>query len=177
MKRKRIIKVALIVMGLVLLWNHLPYYYNNDKAVDFITGHAETKSKCSCAGYVMRGLWHGGCPVSLFVLPAYGYGKILPQMGFQEVTSENYTPQRGDISVLPQNSSHVFGHIAVYNGKQWVSDFKQNNMLCSKAYRASGQYRIFRIGDGWHWKHVWTSPVDWYGWIQAGIKGWRKIRL
>ena len=116
-------------------------------------------------------------PISLFVLPAYGYGKILPQMGFQEVTSENYTPQRGDISVLPQNSSHVFGHIAVYNGKQWVSDFKQNNMLCSKAYRASGQYRIFRIGDGWHWKHVWTSPVDWYGWIQAGIKGWRKIRL
>ncbi len=96
-------------MALVLLWNHLPYYYNNDKAVDFITSHAETKSKCSCAYYVIRGLWHGGCPVSLLVLPAYGYSNILPQMGFKEVSSENYTPQRGDISVLPQNSNHVSG--------------------------------------------------------------------
>ena len=177
MKRKRIYKYTLIIIALVLVWNHLPYYYNNDKAVDFITSHAETKSKCSCAGYVMRGLWHGGCPVSILVLPAYGYSKILPQMGFHEVSSENYSPQKGDISVLPQNSNHVFGHIAVYNGKQWVSDFKQNNLLCSKAYRANGQYQIFRIEDGGHWKHVWTSPVDWYEWIQAAIKGWKKIKL
>ena len=73
MRRKRFLKLLLIIMALVLIWNHLPYYYNNDKAVDFITSHAETKSKCSCAGYVMRGLWHGGCPVSILVLPAYGY--------------------------------------------------------------------------------------------------------
>ena len=81
---------------------------------------------------VVRGLWHGVCPVSQAVLPAYGYAKILPQMGFEDVPKEGYTPRKGDISVVPKNSNHVFGHIAVYNGQQWVSDFKQNTMLCSK---------------------------------------------
>ena len=40
MRRKRFLKLLLIIMALVLIWNHLPYYYNNDKAVDFITSHA-----------------------------------------------------------------------------------------------------------------------------------------
>lgn len=75
-------KVALIVVAIGLIWNYLPYYYNNDKAVDFITSHAETKSKCSCAGYVMRGM----CPLGL--LPAYAYSKTLPQMGFQEISTK-----------------------------------------------------------------------------------------
>jgi hypothetical protein len=175
MMSKIVLKVFLFIIVLVLLWNHLPYFYSNDKAVDYISRHAETKSKGSCAGYVMRGFWHGGCPVGL--VPAYGYGKILPLMGFQEVQTKDYTPRKGDVSVLPQNNSHVFGHIAVYNGKQWVSDFRQNNMLCSKAYRDNGKFQIFRITDGWHWKHVWTSPVDWYGWIETAIKGWKNIKF
>ncbi len=176
MKRK-LLKVMLAAVGLLIVWNHIPYYYNNEKTVDYITNHAGTKSKCCCAGYVMRGLWHGGCPVSLAVLPAYGYAKTLPQMGFEEIPKEGYIPRKGDISVLPKNSNHVFGHIAVYNGTQWVSDFKQNSMLCSKTYRAIGEYQIFRATDGWHWKHVWTTPVDWYGWVEAAIKGWKQIKL
>lgn len=79
--------------------------------------------------------------------------------------------------MLPKNSNHVFGHIAVYNGKQWVSDFRQNTMLCSKTYRTIGKYQIFRATDGWHWKHVWTTPKDWYGWVEAAVKGWRQIKL
>ena len=164
---KKIINIILIVIGAGILWNHLPYYYSNDKAVDYITNHAETKSKCSCAGYVMRGMWRGGCPIGL--LPAYAYSKTLSQMGFEEISTKSYTPKKGDISVLPQNSKHVFGHIAIYNGEQWVSDFKQKNMLCSSAYRANGKYQIFRATDGWHWKHVWTSPVDWYRWAETVV--------
>ena len=53
-------------------------------------------------------------------------------------------------------------YIIHYNEKQWVSDFAQNNLLPSKAYRENGKYQVFRSEDGWHWKHVWTSPVDWY---------------
>lgn len=175
--KKKLSITLLCVLTTILIWNHLPYYYSNDKAVDYITKHAGQTSKCSCAGYVMRGMWHGGCPVSLVVLPAYGYAKILSQMGFREVSTKNYEPQKGDISVLPQNSKHVFGHIAVYNGEQWVSDFKQNYMLCSSAYRANGKYQIFRATDGWHWKHVWTTPADWCGWIEATIKGTKNIKF
>ena len=175
MKRKKVLKVTLFVVALVLLWSHLPYYYSNDKAVDYISNHAGVKSKCSCAGYVMLGLWHGGCPAGL--VPAYAYEKTLPQMGFQEVPTEGYQPQKGDISVLPPAGNSPFGHIAVYNGRQWVSDFSQKSLFPSSAYRMNGSYRIFRMEDGWHWKHVWTSPIDWYSWIQSLVKGYKKIKF
>ena len=175
MKLKKKHWCIIIAIGAVLVWSHLPYYYNNDKVVEYVTSHAEVKSHCSCAGYVMRSMWHGGCPVGLF--PAYGYQKILPQMGFEEVSMNGYAPQKGDISVLPQNSKHVFGHIAIYNGTQWVSDFKQKNLYPSAAYKANGKAQIYRATDGWHWKHVWTSPIDWYGWVKATIQGWKKIKL
>lgn len=175
MKKKTAI-IAICIIGTILVWNHLPYYYSNDKTVDFITNHAKKESLCSCAGYVMRGMWNGGCPIGL--LPAYAYSKTLPQMGFEEISVNGYTPMKGDISVIPSNKERPFGHIAVFNGKQWVSDFKQGGeILPSKAYRDKGKYQIFRATDGWHWKHVWTTPVDWYGWVHAAIKGWRKIKL
>ena len=98
-------------------------------------------------------------------------------MGFREMKAENYIPQKGDISVLPQNDRHVFGHIAVWNGNQWVSDFKQKDLYPSQRYKAVGNARICRNKDGWHWKHVWTSPMDWYGWVEAAVKGWKHIKL
>lgn len=173
--RKKLIIVAICVIGAVLIWNHLPYYYSNDKTVEFITNHAEKKSRCMCAGYVIRAMWRGGCPIGL--VPAYAYNKILPQMGFEEISVRGYTPMKGDISVIPSNSGHPFGHIAVYNGKQWVSDFKQVSLLPSRSYRANGKFQIFRATDGWHWKHVWTSPVDWYEWTVSVVKGKKKIKF
>ena len=136
MKRKKVLKVTLFVVAIVLLWSHLPYYYSNDKAVEYISNHAGVKSKCSCAGYVMLGLWYGGCPAGL--VPAYAYEKTLPQMGFQEVPTEGYQPQKGDVSVLPPAGNSPFGHIAVYNGRQWVSDFSQKSLFPSSAYRMNG---------------------------------------
>ena len=79
MKRRKVLKVALVILTIGLIWNHLPYYYCNDKAVDYISKHAGTKSKCSCAGYVMRGMWRGGCPIGL--LPAYAYSKHYHRWG------------------------------------------------------------------------------------------------
>ena len=171
-RRKKLIIAIISILAIILIWNHLPYHYNNEKVADYATYHAAPRSRMMCAGYVIRAMWRGGCPIGL--LPAYAYNKTLTQMGFEEIPLKGYQPMKGDISVVPANMNHPFGHIAVYNGKQWVSDFKQNNILPSKAYRANGKYQIFRATDGWHWKHVWTSPSDWYGWIQATIKGWIK---
>jgi hypothetical protein len=97
-------------------------------------------------------------------------------MGFEEISIKGYKPMKGDISVLPTNRHTPFRHIAVYNGEQWVSDFKQKSIYPSGAYRTVGKYQIFRASDGWHWKHVWTTPVDWYGWIKSAIKGGNKIK-
>lgn len=53
-------------------------------------------------------------------------------MGFQEISTKDYRPRKGDVSVIPQNEKHVFGHITIYNGKQWVSDFTQNTPVRDK---------------------------------------------
>ena len=172
--KKKFIKVIGCIVGVILIWNHLPYYYNNDKVADYITKNAAPKSRTMCAGYVIKAMWHGGCPIGL--IPAYAYNKTLPQMGFEEISVKGYKPKKGDISVVPSNSTHPFGHIAVYNGKQWVSDFKQNHILPSRAYKANGKFQIFRATDGWHWKHVWTTPVDWYKWIESVVK-WSKKKM
>ena len=174
--KNKLKKIIGCVIGVILIWNHLPYYYNNEKVTDYITKNAADTSRTMCAGYVIIAMWHGGCPIGL--VPAYAYNKILPQMGFEEISTQNYKPQKGDISVLPTNKRSVFGHIAIYNGNQWVSDFKQRKgIFPSTTYRANGKYQIFRATDGWHWKHVWTSPVDWYGWIKAAIIGRDKIKF
>ena len=168
MKKKKLIKVICFIIGVILIWNHLPYYYNNEKVADYATNNVAPKSRTMCAGYVIKAMWHGGCPIGL--LPAYAYNKVLPQMGFVEISENGYKPLKGDISVVPSNKTHPFGHIAIYNGKQWVSDFEQGDqILPSVAYRANGKYQIFRATDGWHWKHVWTAPIDWYGWVESVI--------
>ena len=174
--KKRLLKVIGCIVGVILIWNHLPYYYNNDKVVDYATTHAGNDSRTMCAGYVIIAMWHGGCPIGL--VPAYAYNKILPRMGFEEISIKNYKPQKGDISVLPTNKRSVFGHIAVYNGQIWVSDFTQEKgIFPSSAYRVNGKYQIFRASDGWHWKHIWTSPLDWYGWIESVVKwGIKELR-
>ena len=77
---------------------------------------------------------------------AYMYKDILPDLGFKEVATTNYTPKKGDIAVFPAISGHKHGHIAMYNGSQWVSDFKQNSFFVASGYEKSN-YKIFRINQ------------------------------
>jgi hypothetical protein len=41
--------------------------------------------------------------------------------------SQLYMPKEGDIVVIDRSSSSKHGHIAEYDGQQWVSDFFQRN--------------------------------------------------
>ena len=99
---------------------------------------------------------HGedGIQITIGLVPAYTYNKILPQIGFQEIPVEGYKPQIGDICILPQNEKSSFGYIAIYNGNIWVSDYKQKSICPSREYRENGKCQYFRTTDGWHWKHV-----------------------
>jgi type VI secretion system secreted protein VgrG len=48
-------------------------------------------------------------------------------------------PIKGDIIVIEafqgDKKYHKHGHIAMYNGTQWVSDFKQRDMWAGPDYR------------------------------------------
>ena len=51
----------------------------------------------------------------------------LMNVGFKQLPL-NTQPQVGDICVLNAVGRHIDGHIAIWNGTQWVSDFKQKGL-------------------------------------------------
>ena len=130
-----------LAAGIILYAENADYTFDKEKAVAYVTEHAEAKSRTWCAWYVMRALQEGGCPI--YLLPAYGYSWLLPRMGFVEVKKEDYVPQKGDLIVFPAVGKHIWGHIQMWNGEQWVSDFKQRNMIPAKAYHKT-KWKIYR---------------------------------
>ena len=133
-----LVAILLVYLGYVFLW---PHNYSVDKAVACLNEHAEPRSRNMCALYVERAIGAGGQPV--FILPAWGYAYVLPHLGFDEVGRDRYVPQKGDVVVFPRVENHIWGHIAMYNGHQWVSDFKQRGLIVAKEYN-SNQCRYFR---------------------------------
>lgn len=117
------------------------YSYNIDKAVSFVEENALSRSHTCCAWFVMRAMNKGGCPIG--ILPAFGYSQVLPYYGFKEI-SKDAEFRKGDIVVFPAVKGHIYGHIAMYTGRQWVSDFKQKSFYPAKGYYGSN-YKVFRF--------------------------------
>jgi len=59
---------------------------------------------------------------------AKDWGPTLLKNGATVVSPDGYKPQKADVAVFAGSDAHPHGHITIYDGKQWVSDFKQNNM-------------------------------------------------
>ena len=77
------------------------------------------------------------------------YGPFLQTKGFKRVTPTSYTPIKGDIRVFEsypgQKSSE--GHIDMFNGGQWISDFRENGNWPGPPYRNNQTpFQIFRWG-------------------------------
>ena len=104
-------------------------------AADYATAHALKKSASKCAKYVNDSLRAQGIKVS-------GHGKdvannlLNSNQGFKQVKfDKDYVPQKGDVMSMPSYDPagqkkrlgvHA-GHVAIFNGKEWVSDFKQGS--------------------------------------------------
>ena len=136
MKRRVLIKLLPIVLiaGYFIWCNVAPF--NENRASMHLTENALSRSHHCCAWFVMRAMQSGGSPA--IILPAWAYRYYLPLIGWEEVHG---TPKKGDICVFPFNKHHVFGHIAMWNGEQWISDFKQKHIIVSKAY---SKYKMYR---------------------------------
>ena len=122
------------------------YRYDNDKACEYVGENALDKSHSCCAWFVMRAMQEGGCPIG--ILPAWAYRYALPLYGYKEVYSgkgkecpPTFGLEKGGLVVIPRGSYSIWGHIAMYDGQQWVSDFKQSRM---SPYRRNVKYRIYR---------------------------------
>lgn len=125
--------------------------FNVDLAVDYLTKNAKNASTGYCARSVRLALEYGGIRMPKNPQHAYLYNNYLGSMGFKQILQsgytgnslpENYTPQKGDIIVVSANKNHPSGHISMYNGEQWISDFKQRTFHGLKdGYE---QYTIWR---------------------------------
>ena len=114
---KSIILICFIVLSISIDLN---------KAVNHLVSHAHKKSIHRCAGYVAAALHAGGFKFknqgSAYMYHTRG---IMKKIGFKLIKRGN--PKKGDVYVQDRTKSHVHGHMAMYSGKQWVSDFFQNS--------------------------------------------------
>lgn len=102
-----------------------------------------------CAAYVRSALEAGGLIVSIpkkHYADASGpsacdYGDGLLAIGFKVVFNNRdivcekieFKPIAGDVAIYQRFEGHRHGHIQMFNGIQWISDFPQKNMYPDQA--------------------------------------------
>ena len=91
---KRLAIIAIFLVAGFFTWSQC-YTFDVRKATTHLTEHGRSKSIHCCAWYTMRALQSDGCPA--IILPAQWYKYFLPLVQFEEVASEGYLPQAGDV--------------------------------------------------------------------------------
>lgn len=116
--------------------------------LQFLNAQAKRNGRSigACARCVREALAAGGVVIDPHPISAKDYGPYLEHAGFCAVDGAGYVPHAGDIIVLQSYSSeHPHGHIAMFDGQRWVSDFVQRDMWAGPGYRAARPpHRIYR---------------------------------
>lgn len=103
---------------------------------------AHGRSQGRCALYVRKALQGAGYQfTSQASAYMYATNGTLAGAGFTRISSDNYVPQVGDVVVFNRSSKNPHGHIQIYDGRQWVSDFRQPNF---SPYRTHNGYSVWR---------------------------------
>lgn len=118
--------------------------YDVNAAVEYLRNNAHASSQGQCAKAVREALEAGGLNTDGRPGSAKDYDDFLPTLGFHMVDLTDYTPQAGDIIVHEAQEGHPHGHIAMYDGEKWISDFEQRDEFGGRAYRENPDYTIWR---------------------------------
>lgn len=94
-------------------------------AAHWMLSYAQPSSMGKCAFAVRRGLEAGGISTAGRPVAAQDYVHFLPTIGFNLISQPN-PPRVGDLCVI---SHGRYGHICMFCGSQWVSDFKQPSFM------------------------------------------------
>ncbi len=102
---------------------------------------AHSRSRGLCAKYVRRALQSAGYKFTPNP-SAYQYATrgTLRKAGFTRI-SNNSKPQVGDVVVVSRSRRHPHGHISIYDGRNWVSDFRQRK---ANPYKRHYSYTTWR---------------------------------
>lgn len=109
---------------------------DKNKAATWIMAHAYGSSHGKCASYVRQALEAGGLSTAGHPVDAKNYGPFLLMHAFHKVSMQGYFPQKGDVVVIQNHPGGTpSGHIAFYTGTQWVSDYRQTDIMPGSFYR------------------------------------------
>ncbi len=102
---------------------------------------AHARSKGLCAKYVRKALQSAGYKFTPNP-SAYQYATrgTLRKAGFTKISNHS-KPQVGDVVVVNRSRAHPHGHISIYDGRNWVSDFRQKK---SNPYSRPYPYTTWR---------------------------------
>ncbi|HAU3141119.1 TPA: C40 family peptidase [Salmonella enterica] len=118
--------------------------WNARAAGNWARSHAEPGPTNNCATYVRKAIQAGGVIV-MNTRNAKDYGPMLEAAEFRRISSTQ--PARaGDVVVIqPYAGGHAAGHMAIYDGQDWYSDFKQRDFWDGPGYRSSRPaYQMYR---------------------------------
>jgi hypothetical protein len=98
------------------------------RLIAWLDAHAHLHSAHRCAASVRQAMEAAG--ISTADRPPSGdagdYGPFLLRHGAQVISPESYAPEAGDIAVFDRTEAHPAGHIQIFDGQHWVSDFVQH---------------------------------------------------
>lgn len=119
------------------------------RAADGLSKIQTTTSSGKCATSVRENLERAGyrLPTGKDRTSAYMYADngLLEDMGFQRIDNAySQNPLKGDIVVFGKTDKHPDGHIAMFDGNNWVSDFRQKGINPYIDKKSAGQMSYFR---------------------------------
>jgi RHS repeat-associated protein len=107
--------------------------FSNQRAAAYADSHACARSQHQCGHYVANAIeFGGGLRLGGRPRDAKNFGPMLLQHGYHVVSDGDYLEQGheqvGDVVVFQQVPRHnASGHIEMWDGAGWVSDFRQHH--------------------------------------------------
>lgn len=121
--------------------------YDLDKVVSYAMSSANKKSQGKCAEYVRKALQHGQSKklIQGGLGNAKDFMSSLPKVNFNNIGKNNSKASKGDIAVFPVSGSK-YGHVCIFTGSCWVSDFVQNTVQPNS--KNNYEFYLFRANSG-----------------------------
>lgn len=119
--------------------------WDKNAAVKHLDSHARASSQGRCAQFVRESVEAGGLRLQRCA-SAKDYDRSLLAAGFAAVQTQEFVA--GDIVVIAPIPGHPHGHMAMFNGTLWISDFRQlHGHYPGPGYRQlRPAYTVYRYG-------------------------------
>lgn len=115
------------------------------RLISWLDSHAHLHSTHHCAASVRQAMEAAGIQTAGRPGDAGDYGPFLLRHGARAVDSESYQPQAGDFAVFDKTDDHPAGHIQVFNGQHWVSDFVQHSFSPYRDRQSTPAVTVYRL--------------------------------